>query len=113
MNILFLNSPNWKANQWKWRWLLLDGALNANYFIAFCAVSYLWMPTRNNGRLALQQIETEDIDEIPGHDFENFELDDKEFSDSPFKFGMDPDFVSSFLGIDGIVEEEIEDLQPQ
>jgi hypothetical protein len=74
----------------------LDGALNANYFIAFCAIAYLWFPTRNNERLALEQIGTEDIDEIPGHDFDDFEL-DSEFSD----------FLCWFLGIEENVVKRV------
>jgi hypothetical protein len=96
MNMLFRNSSYWIANQFKWRWLLLDGALNANYFIAFCAIAYLWFPTRNNERLALEQIGTEDIDEIPGHDFDDFEL-DSEFSD----------FLCWFLGIEENVVKRV------
>lgn len=106
LNMFFRHTPYWTANQWKWRWLLLDGALNTNYFVAFTAISYLWMPTRNNGRLALEQIGSEDIDDIPGHDFEEFE--DKDFSENPFKFGMETDFSASFLEVD---DDEIEDLQ--
>ena len=108
VNMVFRNMPYWTANQWKWRWLILDGALNTNYFIAFAAVAYLWMPTRHNGRLALEQIGSEDIDDLPGHDFEEFE--DKDFTDNPFKFGMEPDFSASFLDID-VDNDEIEDMQ--
>lgn len=74
LNMFFRSSSFWVANQWKWRWLILEGALNTNYFIAFVAIAYIWMPTRNNCRLALEQVGSEDIDDIPGHDYEEMEM---------------------------------------
>jgi hypothetical protein len=63
VNIAFRHNPTWVANQWKWRWLLLDGALNTNYFLAFVAIAYIWMPTTNNARLGLMQLDSEDLED--------------------------------------------------
>lgn len=55
---------------WQTRWILLDGWLGILYFIAFCAIAWLWRPTANNRRLALS-------DEVPTEDTtaEDYEVD--------------------------------------
>ncbi|KAJ3325482.1 hypothetical protein HDV06_004341 [Boothiomyces sp. JEL0866] len=63
INMMFRREDNWIANQWKWRWLLLDGSLGANYFITFVMIGLMWMPTRNNARLGLTQLDSEDMEE--------------------------------------------------
>ena len=76
LNLFLRFEDGWIANQWRWHWLLLDGALNINYFIAFVAIAYLWLPTMNNQRLALEELGSEDVDDIEGHGFEqDLELD--------------------------------------
>ncbi|KAJ3252278.1 hypothetical protein HK103_001648 [Boothiomyces macroporosus] len=63
INMMFRREDNWIANQWKWRWLLLDGSLGANYFITFVMIGLMWMPTKNNARLGLTQLDSEDMEE--------------------------------------------------
>jgi hypothetical protein len=63
INISNRNDPDWIANQWRWRWILLDGALNILFFIVFCSIAFIWMPTANNDRYGLDQLPSEDPDE--------------------------------------------------
>ncbi|KAI8913405.1 lung seven transmembrane receptor-domain-containing protein [Gorgonomyces haynaldii] len=58
------NDPKWIANQWKWRWMLLDGSVNIIYFLVFALIVVLWRPTENNERYGLDQLATEDPDEF-------------------------------------------------
>jgi hypothetical protein len=58
----YRSDPDWIKNQWKWRWILLDGALNIIYFLVFCSIAYLWMPTKNNERYGLDQLADHDHD---------------------------------------------------
>ncbi|KAI7853219.1 lung seven transmembrane receptor-domain-containing protein, partial [Circinella umbellata] len=62
------NEVDWAANSWKWRWIMLDGLLNALYFTVFFTIIILWRPTRNNQRYGLQQISQ---DEEEAMDLEN------------------------------------------
>ncbi|KAI8901290.1 lung seven transmembrane receptor-domain-containing protein [Globomyces pollinis-pini] len=62
INISHRNEESWIINQWKWRWMLLDGSLNILFFITFVSVAYLWMPTTNNERYGLDQIATDEED---------------------------------------------------
>ena len=71
INIFMRKQEFWIANQWKWRWLLLDGSLNSIYFITFTSIAYIWMPTRNNSKLGLEQLMEDDMDEIA---FERMEM---------------------------------------
>ncbi|KAI7892541.1 lung seven transmembrane receptor-domain-containing protein [Mucor mucedo] len=47
---------DWAANNWKYRWIMLDGLLNVLYFIVFLIIIILWRPTSNNSRYGLMQI---------------------------------------------------------
>lgn len=47
---------DWAANNWKYRWIMLDGLLNVLYFIVFLIIVILWRPTSNNSRYGLMQI---------------------------------------------------------
>ncbi|KAI9347064.1 lung seven transmembrane receptor-domain-containing protein, partial [Pilaira anomala] len=47
---------DWAANNWKYRWIMLDGLLNILYFIVFLIIVILWRPTSNNARYGLMQI---------------------------------------------------------
>ncbi|KAL9547696.1 hypothetical protein MBANPS3_006041 [Mucor bainieri] len=47
---------DWAANNWKYRWVMLDGLLNVLYFIVFLIIVILWRPTSNNARYGLMQI---------------------------------------------------------
>jgi hypothetical protein len=94
MVILVLNSINlvmrrqeyWIANQWKWRWLLLDGSLNATYFVTFTSIAYVWMPTQNNAKLGLEQLMEEDLDEST---FEHMEMEVDERNEQILEWAKD------------------------
>lgn len=65
------NEPDWIENQWKWRWMLLEGSLHILYLVVFCCIAFLWAPTENNQRYGLEQVASEeDEDEFcePFHD---------------------------------------------
>ncbi|KAI8983711.1 lung seven transmembrane receptor-domain-containing protein [Pilobolus umbonatus] len=47
---------DWAANNWKYRWVMLDGLLNVLYFIVFLVIVILWRPTSNNARYGLMQV---------------------------------------------------------
>jgi hypothetical protein len=47
---------------WRFRWALLDGALNLLYLLIFCSILILWRPTDNNQRYGLDQL-AQDEDE--------------------------------------------------
>lgn len=47
---------DWAANNWKYRWVMLDGLLNVLYFAVFFVIIILWRPTSNNSRYGLMQI---------------------------------------------------------
>ncbi|KAI8899854.1 lung seven transmembrane receptor-domain-containing protein [Globomyces pollinis-pini] len=71
INLLFRNNPVWIATQWRWRWLLLDGCLNTNYFLTFISIAWLWVPTNHNSRLALEQLDSDDMDNIDDLETQN------------------------------------------
>ncbi|KAH9273730.1 hypothetical protein BASA83_004064 [Batrachochytrium salamandrivorans] len=63
VNFSYRNDPQWISTQWKWRWMLLDGSMNAIYFIVFVCIMLLWRPTENNQRYGLDQLAQDDPDE--------------------------------------------------
>jgi hypothetical protein len=63
INMSHRYQDEWVANQWKWRWMLLDGSMNILYFCVFVTIAYLWMPTINNERYGLDQLPTSDFDD--------------------------------------------------
>ncbi|OAX43046.1 hypothetical protein K503DRAFT_789806 [Rhizopogon vinicolor AM-OR11-026] len=46
-------AEDYAAKTWKTRWWLLDGYLAILYFVAFWGIAYLWRPSENNRRLAI------------------------------------------------------------
>jgi hypothetical protein len=69
--ILKKDDSEWIPKLWKWRWLLLDGCLNVNYFLCFISIAIIWMPVTQNSKLGLIQLDSEE-----GLDFDHFELED-------------------------------------
>ncbi|KAG0343270.1 hypothetical protein BG004_005419 [Podila humilis] len=67
--LTFMNMDNtdWPANNWKTRWIQLDGWLNILYLIVFTTIVVLWRPTENNKRYGIDQLETDDYDEHDEH----------------------------------------------
>ena len=63
INQIYKNDPEWALKRWKYKWFLSDGSFMLVYLITFCLIAYAWVPTTNNIRLALQQVNTEDDDE--------------------------------------------------
>jgi hypothetical protein len=63
MNMSHRQEEEWIANQWKWRWFLLEGLLNILYFVVFVSIAYLWRPTTNNSRYGLEQLPEEDYED--------------------------------------------------
>lgn len=63
VNMSHRRDPEWIANQWKWRWMLLDGSLNLIYLCSFTGIAFLWMPTSNNDRYGLDQLPSDDPDD--------------------------------------------------
>jgi hypothetical protein len=110
INLSFRHNAYWIANQWKWRWLLLDGLLNVNFFSAFVSIAYIWMPTTNNARLGLMQLDSEDIEDprdfvelnSPYDDEHILEWAEQNVNDAP----IPPAYVTDKL----MKEEDMEEL---
>ena len=63
----------WQATHWQSRWFLLDGWLNLEYFVVFCAIAFLWRPTNKNERYGLQQLASDERDVVDIYDAEDEE----------------------------------------
>ncbi|KAI8906240.1 lung seven transmembrane receptor-domain-containing protein [Gorgonomyces haynaldii] len=79
VNMSFRHQEWWIASQYKWRWLLLDGALYLNYFFTFLCIAILWLPNSRNQGLAMQQLATEDTEQQ--NHVTNIEMDEKKDTD--------------------------------
>lgn len=64
-NLAHKREEAWIENQWKYRWMLLDGALNILYLVTFTLIAFLWMPCENNERYGLDQVPEEDDEALP------------------------------------------------
>jgi hypothetical protein len=70
------DNPHWVSRRWRYRWFMLDGWLNLEYFLVFSLIAFLWRPTNQNQRYGLQ--------ELPSNEQEAddaFALDDDEDED--------------------------------
>ncbi|RKP08531.1 transmembrane receptor, partial [Thamnocephalis sphaerospora] len=56
------NDPEWVARRWRYRWFLLDGWLNVEYFIVFSLIAFFWRPTSENQRYGLQELPSNEQD---------------------------------------------------
>ena len=61
---------DWQSQHWQIRWFLLDGWLNVEYFIMFCAVAWIWRPRNDNWRYGLQELASDEQDVIEYEDDE-------------------------------------------
>ncbi|KAK8861208.1 hypothetical protein IAR55_002027 [Kwoniella newhampshirensis] len=61
---------NYAPNNWRYRWILLDGSLATIYLFAFAAIAYLWRPTRDNIRFSTSQELATDEAEADAEDYE-------------------------------------------
>lgn len=62
-NMSHATDPAWIASQWRWRWMMLDGAMNTIYLVVFVGIAYLWRPTENNQRYGLDQLTEDDFED--------------------------------------------------
>ncbi|KAG0268850.1 hypothetical protein BGZ95_002289 [Linnemannia exigua] len=67
LNFMNMDDANWPASHWRIKWFLLDGWLNILYLVVFTVIVILWRPTENNKRYGIEQLETEDFDEVDEH----------------------------------------------
>ncbi|KAF9091100.1 hypothetical protein BGX23_005492 [Mortierella sp. AD031] len=67
LNFMNMDDPDWPATHWRIKWFLLDGWLNILYLIVFTVIIILWRPTENNKRYGIEQLETEDFDDVDEH----------------------------------------------
>ncbi|OUM69600.1 hypothetical protein PIROE2DRAFT_2468, partial [Piromyces sp. E2] len=54
----------WVVDHWSTRWFWIDGFLNLIYLFGFTAIIFLWRPTANNQRYGLDQLPSDDVEEI-------------------------------------------------
>ncbi|ORX55422.1 hypothetical protein BCR36DRAFT_281556 [Piromyces finnis] len=54
----------WIVDHWSSRWFWLDGFLNLIYLFGYSSIIFLWRPTANNQRYGLDQLPSDDVDEI-------------------------------------------------
>ncbi|KAF9582303.1 hypothetical protein BGW38_000387 [Lunasporangiospora selenospora] len=71
LNLMNMDTEDWRASHWRIRWFLLDGWLNILYFVIFTAIVVLWRPTENNKRYGIDQLETDDFDDVDEHSDHN------------------------------------------
>lgn len=63
-------SEDYAPNNWKIRWILLDGSLSLIYLAVFVSIAFLWRPTGHNQYLAMADEVAQDEDEADAEDFE-------------------------------------------
>ncbi|RKP27481.1 lung seven transmembrane receptor-domain-containing protein [Syncephalis pseudoplumigaleata] len=56
------NDPDWVARRWRYQWFILDGWLNAEYFLVFSLIAFFWRPTSQNQRYGLQELPSNEQD---------------------------------------------------
>lgn len=61
---------DWQSKHWQIKWFLLDGWMNVEYFVMFGAIMWLWRPTNENWRYALQELAGDERDVIEYEDGE-------------------------------------------
>ncbi|WVF66945.1 hypothetical protein IAT40_001688 [Kwoniella sp. CBS 6097] len=61
---------DYAPNNWKYRWILLDGSLATIYLCAFAAIAWLWRPTRDNLRFSMSQELAQDEADADAEDYE-------------------------------------------
>ncbi|WRT65287.1 uncharacterized protein IL334_002230 [Kwoniella shivajii] len=61
---------DYAPNNWKYRWILLDGSLATIYLCAFAAIAWLWRPTRDNVQFSMSQELAQDEAEADAEDYE-------------------------------------------
>jgi len=63
-NFMGSQDIQWIVEHWATRWFWIDGFLNLIYLFGFTSIIFLWRPTANNQRYGLDQLPSDDIDEI-------------------------------------------------
>ncbi|WVR04155.1 hypothetical protein IAU60_001154 [Kwoniella sp. DSM 27419] len=61
---------DYAPNNWKYRWILLDGSLATIYLCAFAAIAWLWRPNRDNVQFSMSQELAQDEAEADAEDYE-------------------------------------------
>jgi hypothetical protein len=106
---------DWAANNWKYRWVMLDGLLNVLYFVVFIVIIVLWRPTSNNSRYGLMQIsqdEEEALDLEERLRREDPESGGTNIGMNPRRRGDEDDAAIFELGGELTDEEDEHDHQP-
>ncbi|KAG4093966.1 hypothetical protein H8356DRAFT_1428385 [Neocallimastix lanati (nom. inval.)] len=62
----FMDSQDiqWIVNHWSTRWFWIDGFSNVLYLFGFLSIIFLWRPTANNKRYGIDQLPSNDVEEI-------------------------------------------------
>ncbi|PWA01684.1 hypothetical protein BB558_002188 [Smittium angustum] len=71
IQVSLFSNGDYIVSTWKWRWLMIDGWLNFQFFITFVVVLWWWRPTSNNHRYGLEQLAHDEGDAWergPSHD---------------------------------------------
>jgi len=63
-NFMGSQDVQWVVDHWRSRWFWIDGFLNIIYLFGFSCIIFLWRPTANNQRYGLDQLPSDDVDEI-------------------------------------------------
>nr|XP_019050058.1 major facilitator protein [Kwoniella bestiolae CBS 10118]OCF28988.1 major facilitator protein [Kwoniella bestiolae CBS 10118] len=61
---------DYAPNNWKYRWILLDGSLSTIYLCAFASIAWLWRPTRDNIQFSMSQELAQDEADADAEDYE-------------------------------------------
>ncbi|WWC87461.1 uncharacterized protein L201_002350 [Kwoniella dendrophila CBS 6074] len=61
---------DYAPNNWRYRWILLDGSLTTIYLCAFAAIAWLWRPTRDNVQFSMSQELAQDEGDADAEDYE-------------------------------------------
>ncbi len=89
-----MSDTEYIESQWKSRWFLLDGWLNIIYFLDFCAIGWIWRPTRDNRRFAmsnqLAQSEEDYVADFDMDDLQSIDENDVGHRQSPDGYGQFP-----------------------
>ncbi|RXK39801.1 major facilitator protein [Tremella mesenterica] len=61
---------DYAPNNWRYRWILLDGSLASIYLLAFSGIAWIWRPSRDNIRFSMSQELAQDEADADAEDYE-------------------------------------------
>ncbi|ORY26066.1 lung seven transmembrane receptor-domain-containing protein [Naematelia encephala] len=66
-------NEDYAPNNWRYRWILLDGSLATIYLVSFASIAWLWRPTRDNVRFSTSQELAQDEADAEDYEFGTLE----------------------------------------